>query len=79
MTRSTVESKNAPRWLDAPDALASAPSSRSGRAARITSIRPERDVAGTDRDRRADADEQPDDGQVVGRQTASCAAPRRAA
>src|SRR6056297_1533663 len=40
--RSTVESKNAPRWLAVSDALASAPSSRSGNAARITRSRPRR-------------------------------------
>src|SRR6478735_7226521 len=40
VTRSTVESKNAPRWLDVLDAFANAPSKRSGRAARITRIRP---------------------------------------
>ncbi len=38
--RSTVESKKAPRWLEVPDALASAPSNRSGRAAAITRIKP---------------------------------------
>ena len=31
VTRSTTESKNAPRWLDEFDALASAPSNRSGK------------------------------------------------
>ena len=42
MMRSTVESKNAPRWLAVSEALASAPSSRSGSAARMTSTRPRR-------------------------------------
>ena len=42
VTRSTTESKNAPRWLDEFDALASAPSNRSGSAARITSTSPSR-------------------------------------
>jgi len=40
--RSTVESKNAPRWLEALAALARAPSSRSGNAAAITSKSPSR-------------------------------------
>ena len=38
--RSTVESKKAPRWLAVPDALARAPSSRSGSAASTTRSSP---------------------------------------
>ncbi|MEQ1704160.1 MAG: metallophosphoesterase, partial [Ilumatobacteraceae bacterium] len=40
--RSIVESKNAPRWLEESDAFASAPSSRSGKAASTTSNTPRR-------------------------------------
>src|SRR5690606_9053167 len=42
LTRSTVESKNAPRGEAVPDALATAPSSTSGRAVSTSSSRPAR-------------------------------------
>ena len=66
--RSTVESKNAPRWLAESDALAKAPSSRSGRAARIDEQQAEQEVPAADGERRADAEHEAGDRQVVGRQ-----------
>ena len=42
MTRSLTESKKAPRWLDVPEALATAPSSVSGIPVRMSSSTPTR-------------------------------------
>ncbi len=61
VTRSTVESKKAPRWLDEFDALASAPSSRSGSAARMTRSKPSRSRPEPTATAEGDADHQADD------------------
>ena len=74
MTRSITESKNAPRWLAEFDALASAPSSRSGRAARTTRSSPARRAPCADGDRGGDTQEQPQDREVVGAQTGAAQA-----
>ena len=44
VTRSMTESKNAPRWLAVLPALATAPSRRSGNAAKMTSNKPRRNA-----------------------------------
>ena len=68
VTRSITESKNAPRWLAEFDALARAPSSRSGRAARTTRSEPGPQSPGADGHRGGHAEHEPEDREVVGAQ-----------
>ena len=74
VTRSITESKNAPRWLAEFDALAKAPSSRSGRAARTTSSSPARRAPCADGHRRGHTQQEPQDREVVGAQTGAAQA-----
>jgi hypothetical protein len=76
--RSITESKNAPRWLEVLDALASAPSSRSGSAARMTSTSPRRSSPAPMRPPRRRPRAGPSR-EVVGRQAGAAEAVARAA
>jgi hypothetical protein len=60
VTRSMTESKKAPRWLEVFDALARAPSRRSGSAARMTRS-----------DRGGDGDDETGHGEMIGRHSGS--------
>ena len=66
--RSTVESKNAPRWLDASGRLGERAVEQVGQGGEDHEHEAEPQLAGADRERRADADDQADDREVVGRQ-----------
>ena len=66
VTRSATESKKAPRWLAVPDALARAPSSRSGSAASTTSRSPSAQAAAPMATAAATASTSPTSGEVVG-------------
>ena len=74
VTRSATESKKAPRWLALFDALARAPSSRSGRAARMTSSRPPRRPPMAMTTAAATASRRPIEGEVVRRQAGAAQA-----
>ena len=78
MTRSITESKNAPRWLAWFEALASAPSSRSGERGQHDQQQPGPESAHPDGDRRRDPQEQAQERQVV-RAQARCGEDRHRA
>ena len=79
VSRSTVESKNAPRWLRRAGRLGERTVEQVGQGGEDHEHEADPQVAGTDRDRRAGADDEADDREVVGCQTGSPQRRRRAA
>ncbi len=69
MTRSTTESKYAPRWLDEFDALAKRPVEQIGQGRQHDQQQAEPEIAEADGDCRADGDDETDDGEMVGRES----------